>query len=293
VFTNVRGHRSYDDLSPSAIVRYELTPAIQAYVSETRAYKSGGFNVRDPQIDKNSGTASDNIDYGFGFAEGFRPEYVRSTELGMKSEWFGRRLRMNADVFNSRLTDMQTNFLIGGSISDTKARNVGKARMRGLEFETTFAALPGLILAANGALLDAKVIECLDVNGNNVADLYPFPSAPPKSGVASVDWTFFDGSGFALRAYADYHYIGKRDGVVIVEERRDLTALHPVGLYNARLMLTGLQLGRGQFEFALWGKNLRDEEYPIFAIDNEPSADRAVLWGDPRTFGLDTIYRFF
>ena len=45
-------------------------------------------------------------------------EYVRSTEVGVKSEWFGHRLRFNADVFDSHLTDMQTNFLIADSISD-------------------------------------------------------------------------------------------------------------------------------------------------------------------------------
>jgi iron complex outermembrane recepter protein len=292
-FNNVHGDRSYTDLSPSANVRYDLTKDLNVYLSSSRAYKSGGFNVRDPQMNADSGVAADSVDYGFGFAEGFRPEYVRSTELGMKSEWFGRRLRLNADVFDSHLTDMQTNFLIGGSISDTKARNVGKARMRGLEFETTFVALPGLLLSLDGAYLDAKVIECLDVDGKNVADLYPFPSAPPVSGVASVDWTFFERNGYALRTYVDYHYLGKRQGVVIVEERRDLTAMDPYSLINARVIASGLHLGGGALEFALWGRNLADKEYVVYAIDNTPQADRSVLWGDPRTIGLDTMYRFY
>ena len=135
--------------------------------------------------------------------------------------------------------------------------------------------------------------EALDINGNNVAHLYPFVSAPPASGVASVDWTFFDADWLALRAYASYQYMGKRNGVVITEPRRDLTALFPFGLYNARLLASGLRFSGGELELALWGKNLADKEYPVFAIDNTPQADRSVLWGEPRTVGLDLTYRYY
>ena len=292
-FDNVHGDHDYSDFSPSAILRYDVTQDLNTYFSFSRAYKSGGFNIRDPQINGSSGPAADNVNYGFGFAEGFRPEYVTSYELGMKSEWFGRRLRVNGDVFYSRLTDMQTNFLVGGSISDTKARNVGKARMSGVEVDTTFVALPGLLLSLDGAYLDAKVQEVIDINGNNLASFYPFPSAPPYSGVASADWTFLEYNGYALRAYADYHYLGRRQGVVIVEERRNLTAMEPYTLLNARLTATGAHFGRGAIDFALWGKNLLDKAYVVYAIDNTPQADRSVLWGDPRAIGLDVTYRYF
>ena len=48
----------------------------------------------------------------------------------------------------------------------------------------------------------------------------------------------------------------------------------------------------GALDFALWGRNLADEDYVISAIDNVPHADRAVIWGEPRTLGLDVSYRF-
>ena len=81
-------------------------------------------------------------------------------------------------------------------------------------------------------------------------------------------------------------------GVVIVEERRDLTALYPFGTYEARLLASGLRFAGGELELAVWGRNLTDEEYPVFAIDNTPQADRSVLWGEPRTLGLDLTYRY-
>src|SRR3546814_12858137 len=85
---------------------------------------------------------------------------------------------------------MQTNFLIAGSISDTKARNAGRARMDGIELDSAYVIYPGLIFALQYAYLDAKVQEVIDVDGNNVASLYPFIAAPKHSGVATVDWTF-------------------------------------------------------------------------------------------------------
>ena len=293
-FNFERGSIAYTDVSPSFNLRYDVTPDATMYLTSSRAYKSGGYNIRDPQRNKDSGAASDGTDYGFGFAEGFRPEYVESMELGLKSEWFGRRLRVNADVFDSDFEDMQTNFLIAGTIADTKALNVGKAKMTGFEMETTFVALPGMLLSLDYAYLDADVLEMLDINGNNVASLYPFPSAPPHSGVASVDWSFADLGWASLRAYLGYNYMGKRDGLVIVEERRGLTELPAFSTVNARLMASGLRFGdRGTLEVGLWGRNLADEEYEIFAIDNLPQADRAVLWGEPRSLGLDLIYRYF
>ena len=62
--------------------------------------------------------------------------------------------------------------------------------MRGVEFETTLVVLPGLLVSLDGAYLDAKVIECLDITGKNVANLYPFPSAPPAPLRSASVWGF-------------------------------------------------------------------------------------------------------
>ena len=293
-FSNVHANRSYSNFSPSFNLQYDLREDATLYLSSARAYKSGGFNVRDPQISGASGPASDGTNFGFGFVEGFAPEKVHSYEAGIKSEWLGRRLRINADVFDSRYTNQQINFLIPGTISDTKARNVGKSRMRGFELDTTWAAARGLIFSLDYAFLDARVLDVRDFKGDNVANLFPFISAPPHSFVTAVDWTFLQREAWDLRAYLDYHYVGHRNGLVISEPRRGKTAIDPYGMVNARLVLGGLHFGqRGVLDVALWGKNLADKEYELTAIDNLPQADRAVIWGEPRSAGLDLIYRYF
>jgi iron complex outermembrane receptor protein len=292
-FVGVQARSNYNDISPSATVQFNLTPSAMTYLSYSTAYKSGGFNLRDPQISAASGAASDGTNYGFGFVEGFKPERVKSLELGLKSVWLNHALRLNADAFYSRYTDMQTNFLIAGTISDTKSRNAGKARMAGVELEGAYIPVDDLTLGLQYAYLDAKVLEVIDINGNNVADLYPFIAAPPHSGVASVDWTVARPNWGELRAYVNWNYIGDRKGFVITEARRGLTAIHGYGLLNARVMANGIRLdGRGSLDVALWGKNLLDKEYEQTAIDNLPQADRAVIWGEPRSVGVDFIYRY-
>ncbi|MFA5938028.1 MAG: TonB-dependent receptor [Sinimarinibacterium sp.] len=288
-FDNVRASREFSDDSWSFVAAFEATPAINVYAKSVEAYKSGGFNVRDPNV---SGATADPA-YGIGFTDGFAPEYVQSYEAGIKSEWFGRRLRVNADVFRSDYTDMQINFLIPGTISDTKTINAGKALMRGFEIDATALLHADLRLTADYAYLDAEVLEVIDPAGNNVADLYPFTSAPRHSGVVALDWTLLRRDWGELRAYGSYNYIAERGGNVITEERRGLTSIPAYGLWNARLSAGGIHIGpEGTLDIALWGRNLADEKYPLMAIDNLPQADRAVVWGEPRSLGLELIYRY-
>ncbi|ROH93720.1 TonB-dependent receptor [Stagnimonas aquatica] len=292
-FVDVHAAREDRNFSPSFNLQFDVTPAATTYASYATAYKSGGFNTRDPQISAASGAASDGINYGFGFVEGFKPETVRSLELGIKSNWLKRRLRLNGAVFDSRYRDMQTNFMISGTISDTKARNAGKASMRGVELEAAFVALRNLILSLQYAYLDARVEEVIDINGNNVANLYPFIAAPPHSYVATIDWTLLRGGWGKLRGYLNYQYVGDRQGFVITEDKRGLTAIEGYGLLNARLSLAELRLGsRGKLDLSVSAKNILDVEYPAAAVDNLPHADRAVVWGEPRAYGLDLVYRY-
>lgn len=284
LFDNVPAASRFKDDAWTTIAGFDWTPAVHLYAKSVEAYKSCGYNVRDPHINADSAGNT----YGFGYVDGFAPERVQSYELGIKSEWWQRRLRLNADVFHSRYRDMQINFLIPGTVSDTKARNAGRARMRGLEVDLSLAATESLRLSADYAYLDADVLEVRDFDGSNVAHLFPFNYAPRHSGTVAVDWTALRSGWGELRAHLNYHFISERQGLVIAEERRGLTRIPAYGLYSGRL---GLKNDSG-WELALWGKNLADEVYPVMAIDNVPQADRAVVWGEPRSYGLDVIFRF-
>lgn len=293
MFNFVPAARKFSDDSFSGVIAFDAAPGFNSYLKYSEAYKSGGFNVRDPNQSAESEAEAGDTNYGFGFVEGFRPEYGRSGELGVKTEWWQRRLRINADIFYSRFDDMQTNFLIPGTIGDTKARNAGKSRVKGLELDISARLLPDLTVSADYAYLDAEVTDVIDNDGSNVASLYPFPYAPKHSGVLAIDAGLWKADWGELRSFVSWNHIGYRQGVIIVEERRGLTEIPAYSLLNARITAGPIRAGRsGSLDIALWGKNLLDKQYPLMVIDNLPHANSAVVWGDPISAGVELTYRF-
>jgi iron complex outermembrane receptor protein len=291
VFDNVHVARSFSNESIAAIVAYDVMPDFNAYAKYVEAYKSGGFDTRDPQIVGDT-PASDCTTYNIGFLSGFGPEYVDSVEAGFKSEWFGRSLRVNVNLFSMDYTDRQISALLQGAIQDTKTRNIGRSRLMGAELETTWAAAPGLIAGFEYEYLDAETLEVFDFNGNNVKDNYQPYSAPNNTYVGSLDWTVRDFGWSTLHGYLNYNYVDRRNGQTL-PNRVGLTALGQYATLNTRVSLVNMGFfQRGRFDVALWGRNLLDEEYESTSIDNLPQADRSVIWAEPRTYGADFIYRW-
>ncbi|HET8882350.1 MAG TPA: TonB-dependent receptor [Solimonas sp.] len=288
-FDHVRGRKHYSDDSFTFIGQYDVQADWHLYAKYVEGYRSGGFNLRDPQVSGASGAASDGVDYGYGFKEGFDPEYVAATEVGFKSDWLQHRLRLNADVFYTDFKDMQVNFLIPGTLGDTKATNAGHARIRGIELETVIAATSWLQLSADYSYLDAKVLKIVDASGANVADQYPFPSAPRHSGVVAADYTLWRAGWGRVRGVTTYSYTGARNGGGL-PGRSDLSYLPSYSLVNTRLAVSGLQLGRGTLEVAAFARNLLDKDYVVEAVPTLPQTDRAVFWGEPRTLGMEFTY---
>ena len=76
--------------TPRLALEYSVNDDLMFYASATRGFKSGGWNAR--------GTNAAAI-------EVFGPEKVWSYEVGMRSEWMDNRVRLNATVFRSDVTD--------------------------------------------------------------------------------------------------------------------------------------------------------------------------------------------
>src|SRR3546814_3846587 len=102
-----------------ALVTGVQTCALPIYVSRSRGFKSGGYNLYAP-----TGTP-------------VAPEVLDATEGGAKTEWFGRRLRVNVSAFNYDYANLQiTQVIVGG----TTTLNAGKAHIWGGELD--FEAVP-------------------------------------------------------------------------------------------------------------------------------------------------------
>ena len=291
VFENVAVARSFANDSFSLIAAYDLTPSINTYAKYVQAYKSGGFDTRDPQID-GSEQSSDCTTYNIGFTTGFAPEFVDSTEAGFKSEWLNRALRVNLNLFHMDFHDRQISALLQGAIQDTKTRNIGRSKIVGAELETAWAITHGLTASLEYEYLDARTIEVLDFQGNNVAQNYQPYSAPNNSYSGSLDWTIREFAWGQLNSYENYNSVDKRNGQTL-PNRVGLTSLGQYAVLSTRVGLSNMAFWkRGRFDVALWGRNILDEEYELSSLDNLPHADRSVIWAEPRTYGVDFIYHW-
>ena len=290
-FNNLSASQDFSNDAISLIAAADIAESSTLYIKMVEAYKSGGFNTRDPQRDGKQGEASDGIDYGFGYAEGFAPEYVTSYELGFKTELFRHRLRVNADVFFSDYQDMQLNFILAGTVADTKVTNAGEAEMWGFESDITYLFNRDLMLMFSYAYLNTEVTKATDINGADASDQFVFFSAPENSFSFAADYTVLARDWGRVSLNLGWNYLDERNGGSRSDNIKN-TELRAYDLLNARLTLSDVPLSGGNMGIAIWAKNILDEEYEVSAIDNLPEADRSVIWGEPASYGIDLYYRF-
>lgn len=261
----------FDDNSFSVIAEFNPRDQTRLYGKLVEAYKSGGFNTRDPDPEF--------------FSRGFAEEKNRTAEIGMKSEWLGRALRINAAVFYSDFEDMQLNFLLPGSISDTRVFNTGSAQLSGVELEAMGYLGPDLLLRFDYAYLDSHIDDVRDPFTGEVRTL-GLDNAPRNSASLNLDYSLARAAYGDWRLNLNVNHVDKRNTA------NELLTMDAYSLLNGRLSLSNIALGAGELGISAWVKNALDEKYVNFTIGNLPHASRAVLWGEPRSWGLELRYDY-
>ena len=133
--------------TPRLALEYGVNDDLMFYASATRGFKSGGWNAR--------GTNAAAI-------EVFGPEKVWSYELGMRSEWMDNRVRLNATVFRSDVTDFQLPSAVYDPVTGAptfSTRNYASLENQGIEVELTAVLLDGLTVFVNLGTQDAEYAE--------------------------------------------------------------------------------------------------------------------------------------
>ena len=139
-------------------MQYRLNDDFMAFVSYTEGFKSGGWNAR--------GTSAEEL-------LSFDPERVSSWEIGFRSEWWDRRLRLNLTAFFMEAEDFQVPSAFtraNGSIAFI-TQNFADLENNGLELDLTLAPTENLSLYASlgiqdaeqkpGATIQAQIQRCL------------------------------------------------------------------------------------------------------------------------------------
>lgn len=140
------------ETSPLLSIGYDVSDDVFAYASYSTGFREGGFPAR--------------------FAGGalpaqlpaYEPEYVTAYELGLKSEFFDNRLRVNAAWFLSRYEDIQVGGIPPnvppGAILLTVI-NAGDTDIHGLELEVSAQVTDSLRFDASIGTLDNE-FDCIN-----------------------------------------------------------------------------------------------------------------------------------
>jgi iron complex outermembrane recepter protein len=78
-------------------------------------------------------------------------------ELGFKTTWLDRRLRINGAIFYEDFNDVQYGLSPAGLAGVTLIYNAGNARIYGLESDFSLKVTKGLTLSGSGTYIDAKL----------------------------------------------------------------------------------------------------------------------------------------
>lgn len=275
------GSTDSSEFTPAFIVSYDLTPDASVYAKYSESYRSGGFNIRAPMN---------------AFGTPFGPEKMDAYELGIKSDWFDHRLRLNAAAFYYDYTDMQIDQNLPNSISETVTLNAGESEVRGFELDVTALLMEGLTLTGSYGYLDAEFKAFQNTQDcsrmalppgvtMDVSDCRRIPNAPQETYNLALDYLFPSFGVGELSFRVGYLW----------QDTSRFTNATPAergsfSLLDASLQLAQVPVGAGQMRFQLWGKNLENKAYPLHAFDF--GAFQLATFNEPRSYGLDITYEY-
>lgn len=249
----------------------------------------------------------------------YAPETAKSFELGMKADFFDRRLRANLALFHVDYNHFQapqgTNSpfsaalivalatpLYGATVAaqlpsvlSTYVADQGKIRAKGFELELTAAPVNGLTLGANLGYTKTTFpyIEptLLAANNNELAvtnrpkwtsNLFAMYETRPLFG----DATLMFRTDALWRSTTLLDSFQSRN----TPQLEVLKKIDPYWIVNGRIALRNLDLGGVKTELAVWGKNLANRKDLSSALI-QPLASSANFVA-ARTYGLDLAISF-
>ncbi|WP_242128662.1 TonB-dependent receptor [Sphingobium sp. Sx8-8] len=280
---------TFNKLTYKVALDHKFGRNVMGYVSFSRGYKSGTFNTLPLASDPS------------------RPETVQAYEIGLKSELFDRKLRINAAIFQNDIQNPQVVTVFrsctppgsNNCVNSVGLTNAEKARTRGVELDSSAVVADGLTIQAGFVYLDAKYVDFANAPFYFPNPNPPYGNLPPVLGDASGNrlsqvpkWRLHGGFDYvwdasfgkvtfnANAAYTDSFYwdadnILKQGAYTIV---------------NGSIAFSPSADDR--FTVTLWAKNLAGEKYYGTQLTLAGFAGNIASPAPPRTYGIDVGFKF-
>jgi len=279
--------------TPKIGVQWQATSNAYLYASATRGFKSGGFSF----------TARNS------YGAVYLPEWITTYEIGAKTDWLDKKLRVNVAVFRNDWTNLQVNSTItipGTNTPLTEASNAANARNTGLDADVTFKPWDGWTFTSSVTWIPDAVytnytngqsngfftglfIQRQDprynyANGSYNATGNRLINNPDLVATLSGQKDFDLGNGNTAFIHVDGEYTGNTYFDI---SNDPISRRNPFALFNAA---AGWASPGGHYQVELWARNLTDKQYANTLLPG--SKVPQVVAGDPRTFGIQLNYTY-
>jgi iron complex outermembrane receptor protein len=217
--------------------QYRITTDTMVYFTWSTGYKGPG------------------VAFVSGIYDPYKAETVKSGELGIKTELFEHRLRLNADVFDEHYKDFQAQvsetidnlpqFVIG---------NAGGLTSKGVEAD--FNLRPIAAVTLNGGVTYDEAVFTDYVDGPNIYTGNTLTNAPRWVASLSGEYARPVGNGYQVTTNLNYNWRSQTYTNIGMESQ---THVGGYGTLGGRL---GFGADSGRWTFGVYGRNLTNRYYP-------------------------------
>ncbi len=294
------------NVSGDITLSYDFDRDIHGYATYSKSFKSGGINLSGLPLNP----AGTGVDLS---TQTVKPEKVDAYELGLKTQFFDRKVTLNLAGFWTEVRDYQAT-VNNGQLTVIRGylANAGRVRSRGFEFDSSFRPSKRVSLYINGAYTDATYERFTnapcppELSGGTVTT-----GTPGQAGVAGqLSPIVCNISGQRLPGISKWSFSYGGEYNVPVGDAGGQVYVGYDGNYRSRFSsnpspsaytwiegysLSNFRAGFRKDDFNLfgWVRNAFDQNY--FELLSTQSGSTGLIVGqpgDPRTYGL-TISKSF
>jgi outer membrane receptor protein involved in Fe transport len=273
-------------------LEYQLDENTLLYGLVSRGYKAGGVNgAIISAAETNPAISSDVFE--------FDTETMLNYELGLKGSWLESRLQAQLAVFYQDREDVQAKQSIFDPADfsfDDFLANAAGGKTTGLEMEVNYLPAETIRLFANVGLLNAEFDDFVSSSHVDAKTLSMPVNLDGREVAHAPKYQFFIGSEIALSSQLTLRLeVEGKDEFYFSNSHDEKSTSYE--LFNARLTYH-----QSNWEVALWGRNLANEDYYTrgFYFSNEYGNNPANGYAPeayyqlaaPRVFGLSGSYSF-
>ena len=275
---------TYESFDPRVVLTYKFTPDINVYASYSTGFKSGGFQY-----------------VPFSAAQAnvlFRPEDIKTYEIGFKSELLNRALRLNIAGYHYDYSNLQVSRIVdlGGGAAASLIDNAASSSIWGADVELLARPTPNFDVSVTYGYLDGKYRNYFtNLSGTAPTAATTFGGrqlvrAPNHSVSVGAEWRIPTGDDSGLTLRADYalldtffHEAGEANP--IYGGAVSLTREPSYGLLDLRAAFE-----IGQFRVTGYVTNATNQRYrrTVLALGSTASD----FPGEPRIYGAKVGFKF-